>query len=373
MSVTIMFRGTTVGPVCRHLAKIAQDEFGVTFKVQDQNDPFTRTSNELMLVRWGSAKDGYAERTINTARAVALCNDKRASRRALRGICPTTWDKDNMENMQFPVIVRPRKHYGGKSFYVAKNFAEFQPLRRQLRLKGWYASKIIEKAAEYRVFVLQGRIIAVTQKFPSDASALAWNLHQGGSTQIVKRKNWDPKLLTVALEAAKRLGLDWAAVDLYVSKTGEVGVFECNTAPGLTTERALRRLARALIWAEKNAAPAPSPATITGWKDVLHPALLAVDDEDRVVAQPAPTPQAPAPAPQPTPVAPAVAAAPAPAPVVAPPPPPPVVQAPVPPPQQLLQEYGILVRVKVTAASKRAAQEKVRNALDLFVGSTVID
>src|SRR5947207_2642235 len=239
MSVTIMFRGTTVGPVCRHLAQIALDEFGERFAVKDQNDPHTHSSNAMMLVRWDSAKDGYADRTINSARAVALCNDKRASRRKLVGLCPKTWDKDNMEDMKFPVLVRPRKHYGGKSMFVAKTVAEFIPLRRQLRLKGWYASEIIDKKEEYRVFVLQGRVLAVTQKFPQDTSSIAWNLHQGGHTKMITRKNWRPEMLTLALQAAHRLGLDWAAVDLYVAKDGSIGVFECNTAPGLTTDRAL--------------------------------------------------------------------------------------------------------------------------------------
>lgn len=228
-----------------------------------------------VLIRWGSRWPGAADITINTAEAVRMARDKRQSRRLLRGLCPTTWDRRG--DVQVPCVIRPRRHHAAHGFHVCRSIAEVPRAIARCGL-GWYASELIEKVNEYRVFVFQGRVIRVSEKLPPTVGRavhdVAWNLANGGHSRTLKRKAWPITVAVAAIRAANRLGLDWTAVDVGVARDGRVVVFEANTAPGLTNPNTIEQIAFAFASVLDNPHLAPldisQPLT---WRELIHPSL----------------------------------------------------------------------------------------------------
>lgn len=231
-----------------------------------------------VLVRWGSRREGKADIEINSAASVSLARDKKESRRALQGLCPTTWFRQS--EVRTPCVIRPRRHHAGKKFFVCNSADEVN--RAILRCgPGWYASELIDKAHEYRVFILQDRVIRVSTKHQNNPGEVAWNVGTGANAIGLARKNWNLEVVKVAVKAARKLNLDFTAVDVCVDKAGKPYVLEANTAPGLQSgSKALEQIAWAFGWVPKNAKPALLNLDgITRWQDVLHPSLLSSAEE----------------------------------------------------------------------------------------------
>ena len=229
-----------------------------------------------VLVRWGSRWEGRADRVINTAQAVRTARDKRESRRLLHGICPATWFRSR--DVQTPCIVRPKKHHAAAHFYVCNTGQAVE--RAMVRCgPGWYASAIIDKAHEYRVFVLQGRVVCVSERFPpagtpTIGAGLAWNLAAGGRLVNVRRPDWPLPACKAAIEAARRVGLDWSAVDVAIDQRGRAVVFETNVSPALKNPHTIQCIAWALASTAQDTAPDHLDLSqdLT-WSDLLHPSL----------------------------------------------------------------------------------------------------
>lgn len=128
-------------------------------------------------------------------------------------------------------VVRPERHSRGQNFEVETGYE----LARRLGQPGWYARPLINKAAEYRVYTLFGRVAAVAQKArPSDADQHAWNHALGCSFSNVRWSCWPVDVLAVAVKAAKLSGLHFAAVDVMVEEgTLTPYIIEINSAGSL--------------------------------------------------------------------------------------------------------------------------------------------
>lgn len=137
---------------------------------------------------------------------------------------------------------------------------------------GWYASELVNKAHEYRVFVLDGYVVCVSERFPGEPGAVAWNLALGGRLINLRYNEWPVGMLNTTVAAVRRLGLDWAAMDVAVDTAGRTVVFEANTAPGLRNPYTLGQIGRAFAslatqrWKQEQENP-------TRWQDLVHPAL----------------------------------------------------------------------------------------------------
>ena len=228
-------------------------------------------SERNVLVRWGSRWEGNADLSINSADSVDAARDKRTSRTLMGALAPATWLR--ADDVQLPCIVRPRRHHAGTQFHVCHANTDLRTAIRRCGF-GWYASPIIPKQWEFRVFVLHGRVIRVSEKLPPTGGGIAWNLGAGGGSRTLKRATWPMEAVRVAIAATKAVGLDWAATDVAVDTAGKAVVFEVNTAPGLNNMQTISKIATAFTWTTTH----PLPPTITawgGWKDVIHPALRA--------------------------------------------------------------------------------------------------
>ena len=258
--ITLLYHAKTVGPVCERLAKVGG------FKVLRD---LSSTNISGTILRWGSVIPllRYEGRVFNSNDAVSLSRNKKASRQVLLDLSPTTWY--GLTDVRTPCVIRPRRHHGGYKFFVCNNSTEVLRATKRCRL-GWYATELVDKAEEYRVFVLQGRTVCVSQRFPGQ-HAIAWNLGMGGRLINVEKNEWPKIVVIAAINATKRLGLDWAAIDVATAKDGRTVVFEANTAPGLRNKYTINRIAKALSWADKN--PPPPEAKGDTWKNLLHPGL----------------------------------------------------------------------------------------------------
>lgn len=264
--ITIAYHSGPVGKVVRGIA--AGNPNIKTYKDTDAPPQHIDT-----LLRWDSQVELPADRVLNSVKAVKLARDKVASRKVLAELSPKTWFTVADIPVAGKVVLRRRKHYAGHHFYVCNGRAEVATLLRKKPRTfraGWYASQLIDKDAEYRVFILQGRALSVSRKYPGNPQQVAWNVGVGGRVAMIERAEWPIPVVQKAIEAAKRLSLDWSAVDLCTH--GEsIYVLEANTSPGVTTDRGRVRLAKVFAWVGQN--PTPEPYIGNGRKGLLHPSL----------------------------------------------------------------------------------------------------
>lgn len=261
--VNLIYRAESVGPVCRRIAKVDPENFRVV------RDDAVNIWDGLSI-RWGSKLPGLRLPILNSAESVTLASDKAGSRRVMGDLAPVTWTVQ--EDIKLPCIIRPRTHHAGKRFFVCTTPLEVRRAIRRCRV-GWYASEIIDKAREFRVFILQGRVLCVSERFAGPGAGLAWNMALGGRLLNVRQNDWPIPVCQVAIQGAGALGLDWAAMDVALDMQGRAWVFEANTAPGLRNPHTISCIARGFQWAAVN----PPPTALNGkedtWKKLIHPAL----------------------------------------------------------------------------------------------------
>ena len=129
-------------------------------------------------------------------------------------VIPTTWISPRVSLTTFnkPLVLRPTRHAQGRNLFVVNSLDELLNVvhqRPRAFSSGWYASELIDKIAEYRVYVVSGRVATVAQKTPDNPDAVAWNVAQGGRFDVVRWSQWPMKAVEVALEAFKHSGLDF--------------------------------------------------------------------------------------------------------------------------------------------------------------------
>ena len=187
-------------------------------------------------VRWGCT-DRIPEglTVIQSAAAIHQVNDKTGFRRRLldegEELAPRTWMSRIDAGITYPCIVRPGRHAQGRQLYVCNNVAELN--RACGRCENYYISELIDKSAEYRMFVVQGRVAAVAQKTPGNPDDVAWNVAQGGRFDNVRFDDWPLQAVRKAVEAFNLSDLDFGGVDMMVDQEGRAYVIEINSAPSL--------------------------------------------------------------------------------------------------------------------------------------------
>lgn len=197
----------------------------------------------LMCIRWGFTENIDQKNVLNTAEAIHEVNDKKTFRLKLAaaGLAPATWvnpeslaeDYFDYDNERY-VVVRPAQHAQGKHCYKVR---QWQNLGNAIRKCGedYYISEFIDKVAEYRVFVCQGRAVWVAKKTPGNPEDVAWNVARGGRFDNVSWSEWNCKMVKTAIEAFNLSSLDFGGVDVMVDKVGMCYVLEINSAPSQTS------------------------------------------------------------------------------------------------------------------------------------------
>lgn len=230
--------------------------------------------NADIVFRWGATNNINARLVVNSARAIHVTMDKTEFRKVLneKKLCPKTWFK--LEDIEYPAIIRPRHHAQGRRLFLCNNEMEARAAIVTCG-EGWYASAFINKTAEYRVFVAQGRAVWVTRKTPGNPNNIAWNVARGGRFDNVNWDAWPLKVVKYAIEAMNLCSLDFGGVDVMVDAEDNAYVLEINAAPSQTSEYRQGCVAKVFdyIIAHNNVDRIPLVEAKGGYLKFIHPAI----------------------------------------------------------------------------------------------------
>lgn len=235
--VTLLYHARTIGYICKRIANVS----GGAIQAICDKDRLPRRINGT-LVRWDSREPLEADTTVNSAEAVRLSRNKRESRVKLEGLCPPTWF--SLGDLQYPCLIRPRRHFAAQKFFVCNGMAAARRAITECGRKRWYASPIVDKKLEYRVFVFQGKALKVVRRFHDDPEEVAWNIANGGRSVRLLRASWPTKVVNISVLAGEKLGLGWYAADVIADQEDKPYVLELNTAPGLQRDKTIDMLAK---------------------------------------------------------------------------------------------------------------------------------
>lgn len=268
----------------------------ITQVIQDMNpDPLVRewkTWREStpplsdIYLRWGCTStipNSANVKVLNNATAIHRVNNKAdfASVLSENGVGPNliTWNgtRRALQTDETEWVVRPLTHSRGRNFHVVSG-TDLQTFPGQ-----WYARPLIKKSAEYRVYVLFGKVAAVASKArPEDPNQHAWNHALGCEFSNVRWDDWPLQTCHVAMQGARLSGLDYAAVDMMVEEeTGRSYVIEINSAGSLprnsdrTPSYRARCVAKAIGWHlhQENYDHFYLDSRLDGWRDIIHPGV----------------------------------------------------------------------------------------------------
>lgn len=290
MSVVLLRRRKLGRTSCREISNFI-NQLGGCAKVARSWKPleFRPLSLEATkpewLVRWGftgvvGVRD---ERTLNTSESIHWCSDKRQGRLDMQAAdvpVPLTMDVDSFYRWNGPAdkqwVVRPARHAQGRNL-VCGNYNEILPCLRTSLYSTGYISELINKVAEYRVFVAQNRVAWVAQKTPGNPQDVAWNVARGGRFDNVPWGQWNTKVIDAALKAAKVSGTDFCGVDVMLDAEGSPYVLEVNSAPSQTSPYRQSCVAKAFHHIFTTGSKSPFEDVTWNpnrtWKSYIHPAV----------------------------------------------------------------------------------------------------
>jgi len=220
-------------PTAKALAFALSDSFVVNYtenRIFDNNNSFT--------IRYGNS---YVEdpdgRILNKQKAVKTSANKPATKSLLQEKnIPTpkliSFEDAIAGNVEFPVIVRRNNHFKGKFFNVCNNPRDI----RRFSPSNHYIQEMVNKKDEYRLFILNDRIIeANIKRCPENQSTpMVRNKENGCFFARVRVADLDRELKNAARSAIREIGLDFGAVDCAtIQESPGITIFEVNSAPGL--------------------------------------------------------------------------------------------------------------------------------------------
>jgi glutathione synthase/RimK-type ligase-like ATP-grasp enzyme len=267
-------------------AEVIRHDRGVRDPQQDEH-----------LFRWGCTANvprGY--KVVNKAAGIHLVNNKIAFRKLMDeegGLCTQSfYSRQAIEqydgDLSGGLVVRPCVHSRARHLYHAKTPEELSYAIERCHIASlsttqsrsndtWYANKYINKSAEYRVFVVNGRAVWVAKKTPANPNDVAWNVAQGGRFDHVRWNDWPLKVVKTAIRAHTLTGLDFSGVDIMVDNEGTPYVLEINSAPSQTSPHRQEKTAKAFDWIVQNdvrdSTCLPLSEQRGDWKKFGHPSL----------------------------------------------------------------------------------------------------
>lgn len=195
-----------------------------------KNDPEVRVDN---LLRWGSRKRIQyipSNQTINLRRAIANASDKlEALGQMERAGVPVPDYSEDYRQLSYPMLARTNGDMQGRGIVPIMQSQDIEAND----LNPDFYSEYIPTKLEYRVHVVDGEIVKVSQKVlenPEDYDPFVRNYETG---YVFKNPRTRHPGLTQAITAVNALDLDIGAVDLVIGEDDRPYVLEVNTAPAL--------------------------------------------------------------------------------------------------------------------------------------------
>lgn len=195
-------------------------------------------SEDMFTIRYGNSYTADPEgRILNKQNAVKTAKNKPTAKSLLQEKnIPTpkliSFEDAITGNVEFPVIVRRNNHFKGKFFNVCNNPRDI----RRFSPSNHYIQEMVNKKDEYRLFILNDRIIeANIKRCPENQSTpMVRNKENGCFFARVRVADLDRELKNAARSAIREIGLDFGAVDCAtIQESPGITIFEVNSAPGL--------------------------------------------------------------------------------------------------------------------------------------------
>lgn len=263
---------------CREIA--AQSKSGITVV---RNDVPALPMADWVF-RWGTTNNlPSGAKVVNTAEAIHRVADKAGFRRVLADadLAPAYYGDNTMGIAALTpaiiaagVVVRPLQHHQGRHTYLCRTAQELAAAFRACP-NGYYVSQFIDKVAEFRVFVSQGRAVWVAKKTPGNPQDVAWNVARGGRFDNVAFGDWPLKAVKESIAAMALSGLTFGGVDIMIDSEGECYVLEINSAPSQTSPYRQSCVAKAFDYLVRTNSKEDIPLTQAkgGWRKFIHPAI----------------------------------------------------------------------------------------------------
>ena len=214
----------------QHVDEVASQ--GARIHVVRDSSEIPATEPPPLILNWGSTHTlPQGVIALNEPDAVRIASDQVESIRRLAELAPrTVANPEDLQLLGSDRVVAKRRH-GSRGSGKAVLTADGPPVER-----GGYDlfQEFIPDRREYRVSVLSGGIASAYVKQPPE-NARPDDLHPAWRFE---RARVIPKAVAVmAKEAARRVGLDYAGVDVIEDlRTGRVYCLEANSAPGMSQD-----------------------------------------------------------------------------------------------------------------------------------------
>ena len=189
-----------------------------------------------LVLNWGGSDSLPSDLvTLNRPEAVRIASDQVESIRRLGDLAPrTVLRPEDMHLLGSDLVVAKLRHgaRGAGKAVIAADAPWSERARYDL------FQQLVPRHREFRVSLLGNRIVSAYLKRPPEGTP-ADDLRPNWSHEAVDEL---PRaVVSAAREAARRIGLDYAGVDVIEDPSGRVYCLEANAAPGMS-ELTLRSL-----------------------------------------------------------------------------------------------------------------------------------
>ncbi|MFZ5364635.1 MAG: ATP-grasp domain-containing protein [Patescibacteria group bacterium] len=152
--------------------------------------------------------------------------------------------------LPFPVLVKDLRGMHGRNIFKKDNKTQLLKLLTERDINDFFIQKIIKSNHYYRIFVIDGRIVASIKRYSLDYLSHHQVPLSGRSAKHVLTS----KQKALALKAVKASNADIAGVDLMYDQDGHPYILEVNRCPGfraLTRATGIDIAARVIKFLEK--------------------------------------------------------------------------------------------------------------------------
>lgn len=276
MVKTFLLRRDGMGNNCHHVA----DNYPGGMKIVT---PEELPANAEVVLRWGTTTPiPNGPLIFNKAKAIHETYNKGVFRKKAAdvGLAPHTWlsyDEyvaDPYQDFEW-AIVRPVHHQRGSDLHFCESLDEVKAACKKITKSGqeYYISEFINKWAEYRVFVVAGRIICVLDKVMPKRrqKEVAWGL--AAAYNYVNWSEWPIAVCENAIKSFNLTKLDFAAIDIVLDDNDKAYFLEANTAPEVWPYYGGKLALAIKHHVDTNRDRIPVANDGKNWKDYIHPIL----------------------------------------------------------------------------------------------------
>lgn len=192
----------------------------------------------------GRALERIGCRLYNPADAIEFCDNKALTFERLEGICPVPrtiripmtfntigftsldFESDIGELLGYPYVIKESLGSYGGQVYLADSPEKAKEILRSIEGKDCIAQEYIKESSghDIRAYVVGDRVVAAMERY--NANDFRSNIANGGSATACIVTDEQER---IAVSAVKKLGLDFAGVDLLIAKGGRPLLCEVNS------------------------------------------------------------------------------------------------------------------------------------------------